>query len=242
MKQSLDNRAAEMDPKLHASFPAPGGAEGEQVESVVEEVTRDGMKISLEPGTGRGVLLREPLTLEMTGGAIDDHLTVRATPVQWRRRGDREIVLLDLEPDEARLVDRALNHQRCIRIPVRGSRAVRVRLEDLAGQVDLEAALVDISESGLGVVLTEKDDRRLAEAMVTADTDESWSLEIGFELPATEAPMVLIGQVRYRMLVQNFVKYGIAFDFERSQEAFPGQRQTVGAHMMAYQQGLLRAG
>ncbi len=231
----------DVDPEAVLATFAVGG---QRYQGTVVEATHRDLRIRFDDaGTARAVPVDVDLALTLNGGSLDARLEVVGRVIFWRIENDgTEFVLVELPEEQIAAVRAALRAHRSIRIPVRGDSAVRVRVESCGGEETVEAAMIDISESGIGLIMSTKDDQRLAAAVNREPIDTPWLVEVSFRLPGSGQDMVMIAEIRYRMWVRNCVKYGVRFDKARTQEAFPTQRQSICNQMMAYQQTLLRAG
>jgi len=214
-----------------------------EYEGRVVEVTANSMRVvGLAEGAVSAVPIHRPLMFHLKGGNLTESVPLDAHVTFWRKDPDGEWMLVELAEEDVSTVRDAMRPHRAVRIPVRVADPVRVKAEDLRHEVAFEAALVDVSESGLGIILPGKEDRQVAAAMAAErDGADRWTFVFTFRLPGNRSDYLLIGEVRYRTWTRGCVKYGIQVDSERSAEAFPAQKDTLLGQMLAYQQALLRA-
>ncbi len=220
-------------PELVATFVTVG----RRVSGIVVSATEHAFELRLPVGAGRVVPLGRESKLMLVGGSMEDSLDVVATSVFWRESAEHDSVRFSASDSDLGEIRAALRSERAaIRVPVRGRRALRAQLESTAGDFSIEAGIVDVSASGMGVIVGVKDDMRLA-ALLSHQTEGAvWRVKLTFHMPGNDAPMNVVAALRYRSFKQPFVKYGLRFDDESTRAAFPDQVQTVEQHLIGYEQ------
>ena len=215
--------------------------DGLDVEGFVADVTRSAVHVEVPIGSARGVVLADDVVLEFTGGGLAGATMIEGEIVFWSSDGTSEFVHVALSQENIEVVRAARKTKRAERVPMRGKRPVRVKLECHGGSITCDGALADISASGLAVVLSTADEKRLAIELAELASDDMLLVKVGLQLPGNESGVQMIGEVRYRMLMRGCVKYGVRFDTERTAEAFPDQTESAVTQMVAFQRTLLRA-
>lgn len=191
--------------------------------------------VSFPRGTAPFLPLRRPVKLLAQGRPVSEPLDLQATPRSWytTERGDQ--VYFDVDEDSHVELMNAIVRNRSVRIPLRGERAVRVGVARLCGDLYLESALVDISETGAGVIVSEKTDGLLSAAMLADPSeDRGRSLELAFSLPDGRGEVRVVAELRYRRLAYRCVKYGLRFDGEATRARFGPGALDAGSIVEAY--------
>ena len=198
-------------------------------------------EVQLSRGEARAMPLGLEVAIELNGGALLVPTTVVGTPTNWNKKDEHEVLRFDAADEHLVMIQAALRGERALRVPMVGSRAVRALIETPGSDDVLGGAIIDVSETGMGVIVKTADDARLAGNAANTSAEESWIVQVSFHLPGNKSPIYLIGEVIYRACVRNCVKYGLHFDEARTRAEFPNQTQTVDSHMMSYQQKLMSA-
>jgi len=219
--------------------------EGVRYEGLVLEANSHAVRIAFPAGVARVFAINRPVCFTIGASSRETPMIVEGTPTDWRSAEDGEHVLFAMNEDDFAGVQSILWSDRGIRVPVRGEKAVRVRLDTLSGEVSIETAMVDVSESGLGLILAARDDQKLAIAMRSSaagsEAADAWRVEVSFRLPGSDEEIFYIAEIHYRMWAKSCVKYGVSFDLERTAELYSDQVDTVGDQMARYQE-LRKAG
>ena len=88
--------------------------------------------LEIPSGSARGVALSGKVDVVLTGGSLKGTKFVQGQIVFWKGEQDREQVRLAIGLDELQTVRSASKIYRAIRVPVRGSEPVRVRIESMS--------------------------------------------------------------------------------------------------------------
>ena len=81
----------------------------------------------------------------------------------------------------------------------------------------VRGTLIDLSTTGIAIEVSTEDEARV----IDADP-----ISVRFEFPGESRPLLLVGKIRNRRLLDNGVKYGIEFDAVASRR-FPQQRGRI---------------
>jgi len=84
----------------------------------------------------------------------------------------------------------------------------------------------DVSVTGISILVDERIDARFAH------TDR---VVVAFCLPGQEEPVELAARIRFRRAVGTAIRYGLAYDAERS-ESFAHAQHVVGRYVSARQE------
>ncbi|HED64550.1 MAG TPA: PilZ domain-containing protein [Planctomycetes bacterium] len=200
------------------------------------------IRVTFPHGSAPFIPLKESLTLLVDGEELPEPLDLCALPTSWHSSEEGDRVFFEVEERDRVRLRGAVHDQRSVRVPLRGARAVRVGLKTLSGDLSFESALVDISETGVGLIVSEKSDRLLCSAMLSESGEErEWYLELAFRLPGREEDSSVIAEIRYRRLSTGCVKYGLRFDQDRTNERFGDGATQVASLVGAYQERLPEA-
>ena len=193
---------------------------------------------SIGPGTRVPMRTRTPLTI--SGGNLEEPLVVEGSASRWHSDGETEDLYFLLEDEEVARIDDALRAHRSIRIPIRGGAPVLAQLETLEKDVNFDAVIVDVSASGLAVILPAKDDVRLCESMARVSEDR-WLLTVDFQLPGAAEKLQVVGEVRYRAWTNRCIKYGIRIVPERTEQRTADFPAAMAEQLRQFEQSLKAA-
>ena len=126
---------------------------------------------------------------------------------------------------------RQFNRRAMYRVKGPSAEPVEVALR-ARGQRELPAAMADISETGIGVLVSAAGEQTLVNVV---------QLQVSIALPGIAKPVTLESTICNRSLADgaNKLRYGIAFDFDNGQEA-TRQRAAITNFVMEQQRDMLR--
>lgn len=221
-QESLHSRIMNQDqteamPKLAVSFEVDGSAYTGRLTSLEERaivVAFSGSSVRALPlpGRTRVSFKDESLGVEFHAAGLVRH---------WLREGDQDCLRIELRDEYLKQLEEALFPQRAERTSVRGGKPIRVSVKTLASDSGVSAALVDLSEGGLALILTPSEDRSFAASFQGSADASPWYVRLELQIPEKDAGVSLVGEICYRMAARSYVKYGTRFDPERSAEINP---------------------
>ncbi len=135
-----------------------------------------------------------------------------------------------LEDQLATELFRLFNRRKTYRVEPDRNAPVEATLEHGQAGVQVQAEVVDISVEGLGV-------RVPADAMATLGTTDR--VKVAISLPGRQAPVILIGTIRFRQVKGEEIGCGIEFDFEQSEDP-KRQQNAITDYVMKRQREVLR--
>lgn len=200
-------------------------------------VSADGVAVRIQPEAGRPLSVGLKAQLVFTGARFIKPLTVSAI-VRNRldERGPQRygFEFTEKEGFDESVVAQALytlfNRREACRIQPDRSRSIEVFLEGSPDGRRAVATLVDISVTGLAV---------LVGPQVELAMTEVGRLKLSFHLPKGREPVRLEGLVQNRTLVGTNVRYGIKFEPHLSTN-FEAQRALIHGYVISRQEEILR--
>ena len=195
---------------------------GERIACATDNLTIEGAHVRIHQAGAPTLAIGHRIDLELTDSDTGGSLSL-SSKVMFRDEvpTGRTYGLQFNNPDEVRkLLTPALaklfKRRQDFRVPLdEGKVVATLRLPREAGVDLIEGPMVDLSTSGCAVLVT------LAQESQLVDFTQ---LDILFKLPLTSMPCLLYGDIRYRELAGERVRYGIEFqkrddgDYGRSLE------------------------
>ncbi len=220
------------DLNLEAEFES----EGTLYRGHVTRVADGSICMGCAVGSTRALPLPEQVRLKLSGANLAEELGLEAKLRQWTRDGEQELVRLDIRPDQFSILEAAVHPERSERTPVRGSKAIRILVQPMEGEQQVTAALIDLSDTGLALILSQKDDMQLAQAESGTENPGPWNVRLSLQLPGKESALHCVGEIRYRMFTRKCIKYGIHFHEELSQATYPEEKLSIQEHVEWFRQ------
>lgn len=189
----------------------------------------------------RALALPSKIQMTLSGGPLKEDLSASGNVRQWFSEGEEECLRIDIRDDQFAVLESAAFPKRASRTEVRGSKAIRVSLTSLEGEAKASAAMVDISDSGVAVILTCADDLLLAQDSASLPAGKPWKLRLALQLPGNESELKFVGEIRYRMFTRKCIKYGVRFDNEATEATFPDEQLGIQGHIDRFRKTLNQA-
>ncbi len=209
--------------RVWASVTCPGGS---SISGQVVDLSAGGGGISISfPLAGRPVLaVGEEVALTFTSTLFKKELTVSARVVHGT--GDEQNAHYGFEFSDPQELDAQLtpmfhrlpNRRRSPRVTPARDSPVLVILNAETGHKWTTGHIVDISAAGIGVLVSPETELRLGSVE---------RVELSVSLPGHLDPLRLHGVIRNRYTVRGQIRYGIEFEFERSEESQRNQTAII---------------
>lgn len=155
---------------------------------------------------------------------VGARVVARADNVTSRRYSVR------VEPPETMALIGVKNERGAVRVPPSSDQPIMVELRLADESAMVESWVIDLSRTGMGVLIKTADEDELAHVS---------ELELRFSLPDDRDPVVLVGLIRHRSLCGAAIRYGIQFDKAKSGR-YEHDEQRMNRYVMRRQMELLR--
>ncbi|MHC4129028.1 MAG: PilZ domain-containing protein [Planctomycetota bacterium] len=173
------------------------------------------------------VFSSEKLAAPLTVPAVVQHRTEEQSA---RRYGFRFLEAQALDAILPPVMREFFNRRRTVRVVPDPRRPVAVELRTEPEAAPWEVELVNLSETGVAISLRGDLDAKFADTTAVLVT---------LYLPGNRRPVSLMGDIRYRRLVQDRIHYGINFDPETSRD-FARKQAAITKYVLKRQLKSLR--